>query len=335
MMRPEPMTAIAPTLSLRVAYEALGRSPRLAANTLAVLGFGTAPRLPDDPRCIRVGLTPLRGGELCEVWSGAGPVHSGRDGLVRFSCDDEFLFGAIELDESGASDLACASEAVYREIYSFRRRGQHPHLLRCWNYLDAINSGVGDQERYKQFCVGRARGMGDAHASIPFPAATAIGRRDGDPILQVFWLASRSAGQALENPRQVSAFCYPREYGPAAPSFSRAMLMPGPTLLVSGTASVVGHATHHRERVLDQLRESLINLACVRERAHALVPAFGSSLADGTLLKVYIRDPTMLADVEEMLRQKLPTAVSFIILHGDICRNDLLVELDAHCVSES
>jgi chorismate lyase/3-hydroxybenzoate synthase len=29
-----------------------------------------------------------------------------------------------------------------------------------WNYLDAINENDGDEERYRQFCLGRARGLG-------------------------------------------------------------------------------------------------------------------------------------------------------------------------------
>ena len=32
-------------------------------------------------------------------------------------------------------------------------------MLRLWNYLDAINLGDGDDERYRRFCDGRARGM--------------------------------------------------------------------------------------------------------------------------------------------------------------------------------
>lgn len=328
------MAAVGQELSLRVTYQKPAAVPQVADDTLAVLGFGSAPGLCDDPRCIRVGLEPLHGSQIHEVWTGVGPVRSGRSGRIRFASDDEFLFGVIEFDEADARDLAHAAEVAYREIYAFQRDNSHSKLLRCWNYLDAINDGDGDHERYKQFCIGRVRGMGDAHAATPFPAATAIGRRDGKRVLQVFWLASRLAGTALENPRQVSAFCYPREYGPAAPSFSRAMLIPGPTLLVSGTASVVGHASHHREQVLEQLRESLLNLGSVRERAHALVPAFGSSLADGTLLKVYLRDRQMQPEVEATLHRSLPDGVSFIILEGDICRQDLLVEIDAHCVSE-
>ena len=48
-----------------------------------------------------------------------------------------------------------------------------------WNYLDAINEGDGDAERYRQFCVGRARGLGRPNGKR-LPAATAIGRQQTD-----------------------------------------------------------------------------------------------------------------------------------------------------------
>src|SRR3546814_1451833 len=99
---------------------------------------------------------------------------------------------------------------------SFVGASQTPHLLRVWNYLDAITFGDGDAERYREFCVGRARGLGDfdTHA---LPAATAIGRCDDARVVQVYWLAARTPGTPVENPRQVSAYRYPRQYGPQQP----------------------------------------------------------------------------------------------------------------------
>ena len=49
-------------------------------------------------------------------------------------------------------------------------------------------------------------------------------------------------GTPVENPRQVSAYRYPREYGPQSPTFARALLPPSPRvpLLLSGTASIDG-----------------------------------------------------------------------------------------------
>ena len=97
-----------------------------------------------------------------------------------------------------------------------------------------------------------------------WPAATAVGRQDHSGVLQVYWLAGTEPGRPLENPRQVSAFNYPRQYGPAPPRFSRAMLVTG-GLLISGTGSILGHASHHAHDLSAQLDEILRNLASLRQ----------------------------------------------------------------------
>jgi hypothetical protein len=84
------------------------------------------------------------------------------------------------------------------------------------------------------------------------PAATCIGRFDGVRRLQVYWLAAREAGLPLENPRQVSAFRYPRQYGPQSPSFSRALLPP--LLAWPHRFDSRGPARRHRARHADAKR---------------------------------------------------------------------------------
>src|SRR5690606_13908351 len=129
----------------------------------------------------------------------------------------------------------------YRSLTRFVAGSDYPYKLRAWNYLDAITQGEGDAESYRRFCVGRARGLGDFDAST-LPAATAIGRCDQNRTIKVYWLSARSPGTPVKNPRQVSAYRYPRQYGPQPPSFARAMLpLPGADmpLLLSGTAAVV------------------------------------------------------------------------------------------------
>src|SRR6185312_12015184 len=68
---------------------------------------------------------------------------------------------------------------------------------------------------------------------LPLSAATAIGHHGPEGLLQVYALCAAQPGQALENPRQVSAWKYPRRYGPTAPSFARAMRLPGGALAIS------------------------------------------------------------------------------------------------------
>jgi len=317
---------------LQLAYAAADTLPRQLEDprVLAVVGFGTgAPRV-DDPRWLRVPLQPLPGqAPLIEVWRGGGPVASGRDGDVAWADDGRLLFGALEVDEDGA-DIEAAAGRAYARMQAFLAARGAPRLLRVWNYLDAITEGEGDAERYRRFCVGRAAGMGRVEAAA-LPAATAIGRRDGVRRLQVYWLAARAAGTPVENPRQVSAYRYPRQYGPQPPSFARAMLPPDGAampLLLSGTAAIVGHASQHLDSVQAQVDETLANLDSLIAAARRRAPALPPSLGPGSLLKVYVRDREDAAAVAARLDAHLGPSVPRLLLHAQVCRRELRVEID-------
>lgn len=296
--------------------------------TLAVIGFGQAQGDVDDPRFVRVGLEPTESGWL-EVWRGNGPIAFGRQNALRWSSDGNYLFFAVEIDESEAGGIEVATDQAYAAIcrliagYRFAD-GSYSHILRLWNYMDAINEGEGDNERYRHFCSGRAHGLNPA-ARNGYSAATAIGCRDGRRILQVYGLAAREEGVAVENPRQVSAWSYPRQYGPVSPTFARATRTPAGQLLVSGTAAVVGHQSQHVGDTLAQLDETLRNLDSLLAAAG---PHIASGGIDAALLKVYLRDPAEAEAVEQHLRQRLPGQVGLLILLSDICRRDLRIEID-------
>jgi chorismate lyase/3-hydroxybenzoate synthase len=325
----EPLPLMPAACAPRLAYARLAPGAPLAPNVLAAIGFGASPALPDDPRAVRVGLEPVHGAGLVELWLSSGPVRTARHGALRYAFDDAHLFGVIELDEREHGGIAGAAQAAYAAIRAFRHEtdGRDWCVLRMWNYCDAINAGDGDDERYRLFCAGRAAGL----SSLPLdrlPAATAIGRRDGHAMLQVYFLAAREPGVALENPRQVSAYRYPRQYGPTPPSFSRAMLDAGSLLLISGTASVVGHASEHAGDLVAQLEETVNNLQSVLDRARALSPALPATFDRLSVLKVYLRDTAQVAEVERVLARRLPGVRDYLVLAGDICRADLLVEID-------
>src|SRR5690606_37451695 len=190
-------------------------------DVLAVFGFGTdAPRV-DDPRYLRVPLQP-HGAAPLEVWRTGGTVAHGRSGDIAWASDGRLSFGVIEVDEAGIG-IREAARIGYEAMTRHVGGSGTPELLRVWNYLDAITLGDGDAERYRQFCLGRAAGLGEFDTGR-LPAATAIGRCDEERVFQLYWLSAREAGTPVENPRQVSAYRYPRQYGPQPPSFARAML---------------------------------------------------------------------------------------------------------------
>jgi chorismate lyase/3-hydroxybenzoate synthase len=276
----------------------------------------------DDPRVLRVGLEPSQSGWL-EVWRGDAHVECGRDGDLRWSTDGSHLFFAIEVDEAAHGGIVGATEHAYRRVNAFVASSATPHVLRLWNYLDAINLGDGDAERYRLFCEGRARGM-SAYGETHYPAASAIGRQDGVRTLQVYGLASRIAGIPIENPRQTSAWRYPRQYGRVAPTFARGMLTMPSQLLISGTAAVVGHASRHDNDLAAQVEETLANLASLlREAGIGDTP-----LGIGSCLKIYLRNPSLAGIVTGALRDRFPELNPSLVLAGDICRAELLVEID-------
>jgi len=315
--------------ALRVEYrrdplDALLADPRL----LAVFGFGdAAAAIHADPRYLHVALQ-AHGDAPFECWFVAGDVQCGRDAGIAWSADGLLQFGALEIDEQG--DIESAAAAAYARLQAWLARGDYPHPLRIWNYMDAITEGEGDDERYRRFCVGRARGIGRELAPGELPAATAIGHPRRSGRFQLYWLAARDAGIPLENPRQTQAWRYPRQYGPQAPGFARAMLPAdaGMPLLLSGTAAVVGHASQHGDSPAAQLDETLANLDSLVATARARRPALATHFGADSRLKVYVRDAAALPQVAALLEARLPAAVPRIVLHGQVCRRELAVEID-------
>ncbi|VXC13111.1 Pteridine-dependent deoxygenase [Luteimonas sp. 9C] len=337
MSRPAPQHPVTlPRLRVDYVDDAAPADLLAQVDVLAVLGFGDAAPVLDDPRWLRVPLQPYGPAPL-EVWRGQAPVHHGRDGDIGWSTDGHLMFGAIEVDEpeghTGAGDhsgILLAAEHAYRALSQFVGESEFPHLLRIWNYLDAITHGDGDTERYRQFCVGRARGLG-AFDTSQLPAATAIGRCDDARTIQVYWLAARMPGIPVENPRQVSAYQYPRQYGPQAPSFARAMLPPAGSaipLMLSGTASVVGHASQHEGELLAQLDETFANFDALIASARVHRPDLPAAFGPGSRLKIYVRDATDLAAVAEAFDARFGDRLPRVVLHAAICRRELALEID-------
>ena len=291
-------------------------------DTLAVFGFAATAAAIDDPRYLQVALDGLDTSAPLELWQVDAPVSRGVDGALRWSSGAGWLFAAIELDERDHGGACATATLAYEALHRFVTGRETHHVLRVWNYIGGINDGEGDAERYKQFCEGRAAGMGDFFAE-GFPAATAIGHRDNCYRMQIYLLACDQRGRRIENPRQVSAWRYPREYGRTPPSFARAMALPaGDALAISGTAAVVGHASAHQDDLEAQLIETLTNL-------EALLSSSGMAAGfdNQSPLKAYVRHATDAPRVSAFLQQHLPD-VPVLLLHGDICRRELLVEID-------
>ncbi|MDP1790123.1 MAG: hypothetical protein Q8L12_06050, partial [Methylibium sp.] len=238
-----------------------------ATPPLGALGYGMSPA----PGLATVAGRPLAAtGPRVDAWcSSALQVGAGRCGSVHWQHDGRWLFGSLQLDETLQADggMQALAQRAYQDVFATLAQTGCDHLLRLWNYLPDINGDGGGLERYRQFNLGRQQAFFDAQrpAFEGAPAACALGTQGG-PFC-VHFLAGSTRPLQVENPRQVSAYHYPSEYGPRSPSFSRAAVFDAGegqvALLISGTASIVGHASLHAGDVAAQSRETLTNLEAV------------------------------------------------------------------------
>ncbi|MCU0952093.1 MAG: hypothetical protein MUC68_13815 [Burkholderiaceae bacterium] len=310
----------------------------LIADPAAAAGAEPAGVAPADVPLARVPLAPLAGGPIVEAWQVPAVRERVRLGAADLAWSDAVLFGSIDPRRIAAADsLQATTRATYDALFAALAHAGFPYLLRAWNYMPAINREAGEPdglERYRQFNLGRVAAFEAARAPIHegAPAACALGSAGGD--LTVYFLAIRRAPEAIENPRQISAYRYPAQYGPRSPTFSRAALLRAADgapsqLFVSGTASIVGHATVHGGDVAAQTRETLANIEAVCNVARSRLGDSAAFAPDRLSYKVYVRHPTDLPAVQRELAAAIGPALDAIYLQADICRADLLVEIEA------
>jgi chorismate lyase/3-hydroxybenzoate synthase len=311
-------------------------------NVLGVVGFGSTAGFEQVRVPVATSMTPsLQPADLCEIWRADSSAEllngEAHHSSLRYRYDDELLFGCIALDEKSlperdADALIRATEIAYQEIFEVLGRTHHPHLIRIWNYLADINLRAGGDERYRHFNSARQmafRKSGRATMGT-VPAACALGSPSGSP-LSIYFLAARQAPTMIENPRQTSAYHYPPKFGRHSPIFSRACVWGSAhhhRLFVSGTASIVGHETLHRGDVVAQTRETMTNIGALVDEANELAGSARYSI-DRLKLKVYVRRPGDLPAIQAALAGTLSPGTSVLFLQADVCREDLLVEIEA------
>jgi len=303
---------------------------------LGEIHFGASPLLPEgQPHPVAwVGMPLLVPGVHIEIWTSPQPVVFQRSGPLMFARNRDVLFGCFTAESPSefAAFEARVQEAYARLLTLVDVEG-YPHLLRMWNYFPGLHEREGALDRYMVFSRGRHRAI-EAHYGGRFtgrlPAASAVGSRHGD--LVVYFLAGRDPGRHRENPRQMSAYSYPTQYGPKSPSFARATLHRQPamdTLYISGTASIVGHESLHPGDLAAQLEETLTNIRVLIDSTANEEGAGFEGMESIALAKVYVRHRDDVALIRSRLKDVLRPDTPCIYVEADICRPELLLEIEA------
>ena len=271
-----------------------------------------------------------------ERWSESGPTEPVSHGRFTGRQGKAMTYLGVCLKVTKLNDMRQITFELYRELLAALAELGVPRLVRIWNYIPQINAGSGDNECYRQFCWGRAEALGDTI----LPAATAIGSKDG--WLRISVLSTGPAGEPaslgvrhIENHRQLSAYRYPRDYGPRSPSFARATLVSPAEgddrqslLLVSGTSSIVHHTTLHAGDLAAQTAETLRNIKALFKSLRTESAPDSKPVPVPLALRYYLRSAGDLANAKTGWASSAghwPTPTWY---EGDICRSDLAMEVE-------
>jgi enamine deaminase RidA (YjgF/YER057c/UK114 family) len=220
-------------------------------------------------------------------------------------------------------------------------------VVRVWLYQGGITHIESDIERYRE--LNRART--DFFADIPFharrllhgcngrrvyPASTGIGTQGHGLVATCMALQTEREDVELlplENPLQTSSFDYPELYSPKTPKFSRAMALrigDHVTTWVSGTASIVNAESVHLGDVEKQTEQVLTNIERLIAGDNFKRLGWrgaGATLEDLAKVRVYVKHHEDYEKCRAVCERRLG-AIPAIYAQADVCRPDLLVEIE-------
>ena len=223
-------------------------------------------------------------------------------------------------------ELSDAVATAYRQLATTLSDAER-FPVRIWNFVPDIQGQMDAGDRYMAFNAGRyaayAEWFGSADQITAVPTASAVGVV-GDR-LSIHVLAAEAPGLPVENPRQIPAYRYSRRYGYRPPCFARATKWER-TLLIGGTASIVGEDSIHVDDIETQTRETFHNLdALIR---HARAQTSSPALHHIIDLRVHVAETNHVPRVASILQELVPGGVDVEFVEAKLCRRELLVEIE-------
>ena len=226
-------------------------------------------------------------------------------------------------------------------------------LLRTWLYQGGIVQPEGTTQRYKE--LNRARTdffegtrflenfIPTGKSGVIYPASTGIGASGIDITMSCIALLAESGGAngsskkivtiPLENPGQTPAFDYGAVYSPQSPKFARAMAVVSENdcnIFISGTASIVDSETKFAGDPAAQTRQTIENIRALISaenlKRHG-IPGFGAGLENLAAVRVYVKRKEDYSVIRAIC-EEIFGATPIIYTLADVCRDDLLVEIE-------
>jgi hypothetical protein len=272
-------------------------------------------------------------------------ISKGENGAVLFRQNEsQILIGNVQSYESESCRLN-SEKAFSRLTEIFNSLDfEINSIVRQWNYIENILGFDGNEQRYQEFNNVRSVIYDDSFKMKGYPAATGIGMNQGGTIIEFIAIQSdRLVTSPIDNPEQVSAHLYSKKVLigeecvlKTTPKFERARfleLFGKKIIFISGTASIRGEQTVGIDNPSEQTEVTINNIKQLYSKEildkisiEEMVPKYGHA-------RIYVKERKDFAAIKKTFRThfgKLP--VVYIV--ADICRPDLLVEIEGKVILE-
>lgn len=212
------------------------------------------------------------------------------------------------------------------------------NIVRQWNYIEDILLVRGGEQNYQRFNNSRSKFYSKTEWLNGYPAATGIGCNAGGVTVCLYAIKPIKEVQikSLQNPNQIDAHKYSEEVlvgdnEKSSPKFERGKLILFPNnddFLVSGTASIIGEEAVGDTDAIQQTLTTLGNIEKLVDSCQLSI-----NVSSFSNVRIYIKNDRDYNAIKKICDTRFPNS-PIIYLQADICRAELLVEIEANSFLE-
>jgi enamine deaminase RidA (YjgF/YER057c/UK114 family) len=263
--------------------------------------------------------------------------------IFELTIDDvEYIYSTINFENYDLI-LKLNYDELYRQICFYHNDVYGHRILRMWNYVgNILKLNKYDSSLFQNYqLLNNIRYKNFKHNHIEnFPSSTGIGMNLGGLITKTISIKENEKVKisSISNSLQKNAFEYGEEVlvGQGIkypPLFERALLVQinkDMQLFISGTASIIGQKSIGIGDIKTQTITTLSNINSLIKHANTFI--IDQKPFDFKEFIVYIKNIEDYQIVKEIVETKVKN-IPIIYTQADICRDELLVEMECYCES--
>lgn len=218
-------------------------------------------------------------------------------------------------------------------------------IVRQWNYIERITAFEGEHQHYQDLNDARSFFYNYSQWPEGYPAATGIGTACGGIVVDINAVCADNGSldiEAIDNGWQIAAHAYsqnvlygendPRFQNKTTPKFERAKRVKSEgaeIIYISGTAAIRGEESLFGVSIEKQTQATIENIDYLIsndniKKQGISVPDLSYSLKN---CRVYLKDASLTEKAREVVKKMYPD-VEAVYLLADICRDELLIEIE-------